>query len=137
MRKFIRHPTTIPFEYSILELTTNKINHEQLNNVSQGGLCFQSNSDINLASRLEIKIPLTKPIFEAICEVAWCHRVNGHFDVGVKFTDVQTWFKLRMVEQICHIEEYRKNLLEKEGRDLSGEEAAKEWIAKYAGDFPR
>ena len=108
-----------------------------MSNVSEGGLCFQADRDIDLTSQVRIKIPFTEPVFEAVGEVAWCQRVNSHYEIGVKFIDEQTEFKLRMVEQICHIEEYRKNMLEKEGKELSGEEAAMEWIAKYAGDFPR
>jgi hypothetical protein len=41
-----------------------------------------------------------------------------------------------MVEQVCHIKQYSKEILEKEGRKLSDEEAAVEWIEKYAKDFP-
>ena len=43
---------------------------------------------------------------------------------------------LRMVEQICHIEHYRNELLQTEGREISSEVAAKEWIEKYAHTFP-
>ena len=41
-----------------------------------------------------------------------------------------------MVEQICHIEQYKQDVFEKDGRRLSGEQAALEWIEKYATDFP-
>jgi hypothetical protein len=41
-----------------------------------------------------------------------------------------------MVEQICHIEAYRRNILQTEGRVLDGRSAALEWIDKYAADFP-
>ena len=41
-----------------------------------------------------------------------------------------------MIEQICHIEHYRAEVEGKEGRELSSQEAAKEWISSYAGDFP-
>jgi hypothetical protein len=41
-----------------------------------------------------------------------------------------------MIEQICHIEHYRKEVKLAEGRELSSEEAADEWIKRYAGDFP-
>jgi hypothetical protein len=42
-----------------------------------------------------------------------------------------------MVEQICHIEHYKREVAEREGRELSGQQAAKEWIAKYAASFPQ
>ena len=45
-------------------------------------------------------------------------------------------FRLRMIEQICHIEHYRNEMLKQQGRELSIEEAAQEWISRYAGEFP-
>jgi hypothetical protein len=41
-----------------------------------------------------------------------------------------------MVEQVCAIDRYRRQVLEQEGRTLSRDEAASEWITKYAGRFP-
>jgi len=41
-----------------------------------------------------------------------------------------------MIEQICHIDHYRKEVLEREGRQLSSAEAAMEWVTKFAQDFP-
>ncbi len=41
-----------------------------------------------------------------------------------------------MVEQVCYIEDYRRFVLMHEGRELSQEDAASEWIAKYAAQFP-
>jgi len=42
-----------------------------------------------------------------------------------------------MVEQLCYIERYRREVREKEGRELDSSSAAAEWIAKYAANFPR
>ena len=41
-----------------------------------------------------------------------------------------------MIEQICHIEQYKADVLAKEGRQLDVEQAAREWIYKFADDFP-
>lgn len=41
-----------------------------------------------------------------------------------------------MVEQIYQIEEYKKHVMAREGRQLSIEAAAQEWIEKYAAQFP-
>jgi hypothetical protein len=41
-----------------------------------------------------------------------------------------------MVEQVCHIENYKKEVYQTEGRLLTAEEAAVEWIHKYASQFP-
>ncbi len=45
-------------------------------------------------------------------------------------------FEARMVEQIWQIVKYR-NMLEQQGRDISIEEAALEWIDRYAALFPQ
>ena len=68
--------------------------------------------------------------------MTWCRRHNEHYLIGVEFLDAQDDYRARMVEQICHIEHYKKEVLEREGRLLSGEQAAHEWIHKYAQDFP-
>jgi len=41
-----------------------------------------------------------------------------------------------MIEQICHIRQYRAEVLATEGRQLDGDQAAREWIQKFADDFP-
>ena len=42
-----------------------------------------------------------------------------------------------MVEQICYIEHYKREVLKNEGRILSGKDAALEWVKKNAADFPK
>ena len=42
-----------------------------------------------------------------------------------------------MIEQICHIEKYKKVLCTKSGKTVTGEEAALDWIKKYAKYFPQ
>jgi hypothetical protein len=54
----------------------------------------------------------------------------------VTFLDADDAFLARMVEQVCHIEDYRKSVQRLEGRALSPEAAALEWIAHHAAQFP-
>jgi hypothetical protein len=43
---------------------------------------------------------------------------------------------VRMIEQLCYIDHYKQSVELNEGRTLTGEEAAMEWIEKFAGKFP-
>ena len=70
-------------------------------------------------------------IHEALPEVD-----QDAIDLGVEFLDRRDAFRARMVEQVCHIENYRKTVYHTEGRVLAGKEAALEWIGKYAAHFP-
>ena len=58
------------------------------------------------------------------------------FELGVEFLNADDAFRARMVEQVCYIENYKLTVFREEGRRLSLEEAAREWISKFASDFP-
>lgn len=135
-RQYIRHPASIP----IVCERTNATNafREPLRNISIGGLCFRSACVFEPDASITVKIDLVRPVFRGQARVVWCHRSDDqHYDVGVQFRDPKTGARARIVEQICHIEQYKQDVLEGEGRHLSGEEAAIEWIHKYADDFPQ
>ena len=135
MRQSIRHPSDIPIEISVDELAEGQ--QEAMNDISFGGLSFRSHTHIRAGSTISIRIPFVDPPFETIARVRWCRkREGGYYDVGVAFPDQEAAFRTRMVEQVCHIEHYKRQVFEKEGRKLSGEEAAREWISRYAEKFP-
>ena len=134
MRCFIRHPTDIPLEVSISGVE--ELGSSRLRNISEGGLCFRSDTNLALGTRVHVLIPVQDPPFEADGVVVWSHFQRGYYQVGVEFDEQTTKFALRMVEQVCHIEQYRKEVLETEGRYLSQEKATVEWIARYASKFP-
>lgn len=134
MRKYIRHPSDIPIIYDLIDVVADQ--KDYLKDISIGGLCFRSKRYIEQGTILSIQIPFVNPIFQGKGVVVWCQQRNEHYEVGVRFLDENTGFQARMVEQVCYIEQYKCEILEKEGRRLSGEEAAVEWITKYAKDFP-
>lgn len=134
-RHFIRHPTDTPITYQLVDVVSDR--KDYLKDVSRGGLCFRASVAVPIGSVIEILIPICDPVFEARGVVVWTQKADGHYDVGVRFEDEDTEFSVRMVEQVCHIEQFKKDIFEKEGRVLTCEEAALEWIEKYAKDFPR
>jgi Tfp pilus assembly protein PilZ len=134
MRNYIRHPSDIPIEIKAENAPSGEI--DKLNNISHGGLSFYTENSVNVGIIIRLKIPLIDPSFEVYAKVSWCIPHNHNYNIGVEFIDINDAYKTRMVEQICHIEKYKKDILEKEGRKLSGQEAAHEWIVKYADEFP-
>lgn len=134
-RKYIRHPIDMPIEYCFVDKP--HCVSDSINNISKGGLSFCSTSYIQPDSWLHLHIPISDEHFEVDAQVCWCRKKNDHYDVGVNFINQSEAFSARMVEQICHIEQYKKEVLTKEGRNLSGDEAAAEWIEKFAQRFPQ
>lgn len=133
-RSYLRHPSDIPID--ILPAVIDTGDTRALHNVSHGGLSFSASQLHTQGEIVRMRIALVSPVFEALGKVVWCHETDGHYIVGVEFLDQVDLFRARMVEQICHIEHYKKTLLENEGRDLTSQEAALEWIGKYADGFP-
>ncbi len=133
-RTFIRHPTDIPIEVAASSLRVR--NTSVLRNLSLGGLAFSSRHPFEKGDVISLRIPAVDPGFEAICEVMWCRRQDDGYEMGSRFILDEDLYRMRMVEQICHIEHYRKQVAEETGRQLSANEAAQEWIAEHAEDFP-
>ncbi|HSW08958.1 PilZ domain-containing protein [Aquabacterium sp.] len=136
MRQFIRHPVDVPVEIGIGEAQAALAFHTH--DISQGGLAVHSDLAVDPGVQVEIRIRYVQPAFEARARVAWCRPGDTEgYELGVTFLDADDAFRARMVEQICHIEDYRKSALRQEGREVSLEDAAAEWIAKYAAEFPQ
>jgi hypothetical protein len=104
--------------------------------VSFGGLAFQSDCELEPGIVVDVRIPFVRPMFETKARVVWCGAHEGGFELGVEFLDPEDAFRARMVEQVCYIENYKKAVYRTEGRLLTAEEAAMEWIRKYASRFP-
>jgi Tfp pilus assembly protein PilZ len=130
-KPFIRHPSEIPIEIGISKSTCK---NRGLSHFNLGGLIFESNQNWQRGSLIGIRIPLIDPMFETTGQVVWCKNKTTYFDVGVEMTDKEDAFRVRMVEQACQIESY-KNRLKQQGRNLTTNEAAMEWISEYAADF--
>jgi hypothetical protein len=133
-RRFIRHTADVPIEVRAVEMDGARM-HPGLN-VSEGGLSFVSDDDIPLGSTIEIRIPAVHPPFEAHARVVWRKPEDSRYCIGVEFLDAAMAFRARMVEQVCAIEEYRRQVFRDEGRRLSREDAAREWIGRFAEKFP-
>ena len=133
-RRYVRHPVSIPIEFEIISYKD--INLAEARNISTGGICFISESAPNINSEVLIIIKPFDPPFKLKGKVVWVKEISKNKKmIGVSFMSHAEWFRARMVEQICHIEAWRRKE-EKRGRALSFEQAAQEWIKRAAYHFP-
>lgn len=135
MRHFLRHPSDMPVELAVRKHV--RLPKQRLNNISLGGVACNSNRAFRRGTAIEMRIPM---FGEQACYpglVAWCHKQGDHFLVGIAFTDEDTLFRARMVEQVCQIEHYRQQREQELGCSLSVETAAQEWISVHAAEFSR
>ena len=132
---YIRHPSDIPAQISLcpgMPISTNTASHS-----GQIGISLSTDAFYAIGTALEIKITINDPPFKAAGHVAWCiPGKDNRFRTGLVFDDPATAYAVRMIEQICHIEQYRHEIEKVEGRHLTQEAAALEWVLRFAKDFP-
>lgn len=132
MRKFVRHPSSIPIELAVDRVSVRQV--PELRNISSGGFACAVNEPIAVGAAIQLRIPLIWPEYRGCGVVVWCRPAPPCYEVGIEF-GLQDAFKTKMVEQLCQIEHYRQQVLNDEGRELDSEQAAGEWIALYASEF--
>jgi len=105
--------------------------------VGSGGLCFRSIDAVSIGEKIQIEISSCSPAFSAEGIVRWCEPEGDEFLVGVAFKDEAVRFAIRMVEQVCYIEDYRQQKQAETGRSISSQQAALQWIEANAETFPK
>lgn len=109
---------------------------DSLDNVSLGGLAFKSPRALLIGQTVSVSFPLLDEYRSLSGKVVWNRKSGRRFEIGLQFDDPDALFQCRMIEQICHIQHYRDQVEQQEGRRLSREQAASEWITRFAKDFP-
>ena len=135
IRRHVRHVTGIPVEVNLEYHQNYEASEDTITNVSIGGLCFIADDRLDIHESIQVRFPL---LDEGTCidgKVVWCNKIERGYEVGLEFDDPEEVERLKMIEQICQIEDFRKNEEQQRGRRLSSEQAAREWISRYAGDF--
>jgi hypothetical protein len=137
-RRFIRHPVSIPIRCELEGKAAPAAT--ELRDMSYGGLSFRSNEAFSPGDTVLVHYPNLRHPGSVRGTIVWSQEmpVGGHprFVYGLRFADEGSHFHGRLIEQICHIENYRRSQLRQHGRRLTPAAAAEEWIALQAGRFP-
>lgn len=143
-RKFIRHPLNFPLEYRVIHgkgeaKTSSRAIRSRTINISKGGLLFFAKKPVKESALVNIKMPFQDKIFSVNAKVVHCAKSldSKLYNIGVSFYRFTDAFKTKLVEQLYLISEYRDLRSIQLGREMSLEEASKEWIKRYSERFRR
>ena len=135
MRQYTRYASDMPIACRRDDNRTRE--RKYLQNIGQGGLCFYSRARLNKGTVISIEIPVNTPVFRSDGVVVWCKGQDPNdYEIGVQFQDLTIESGARIIEEICHIEKYKQDAFEKDGRKLTSEEAAAEWISTHIELLP-
>lgn len=134
-RRFFRHPLKVPIQYREMQAT--RMDMSSSLDLSLGGLCFYSERFFSKGTLLDVRIPVGGEIFQIHGWVAYCNRNPGvdRYRIGMTFNDAQSAFHAKLAEQMHKILEYRGKRSRELNQEISEEQAADEWIQKYARHF--
>ncbi|WP_417531153.1 PilZ domain-containing protein [Marinobacter lipolyticus] len=132
MRRFIRHPTDFP----ILVFSNDSSHGDEasLCDISQGGLACSLKRKLRLGEAVALGIPSLEQDYRISGQIVRCRRCGKGYRVGIQFSDETEAFKSKMVEQVCQIEHFRRELC-RDGCEIDIETAAREWIERYGSQF--
>ena len=135
IRRHVRHVTGIPVEVTLDFNDRFRTEEDEITNVSLGGMCFIADDRLDISDEIQVKFPALKRDKTLNGKVVWCTKLDRGYEVGLEFDDPEEVERLKMVDQICQIESFRMETEQRDGRKLSSEQAASEWITQYAGEF--
>ncbi len=135
-RKFIRHPVCIPLEFKRVRSVNKKQKAESVD-LSLGGLLFLARSKVAAGTELNVSLPFNDKIFHVYGTVIRCEWDGSSklYYIGIEFRKVSDAFKVKLIEQLHLIEEYRCLRSIQLNRDIPLREASKEWIRRYSIQF--
>jgi c-di-GMP-binding flagellar brake protein YcgR len=141
-RHFIRHPLCFPLEYKIITKAAKKADKElkaDTINVSRGGLLFSAKKPVDVDAVICVKMPFRDKIFKVRAKVVHCQKnlETKLYNIGVCFHRFGDAFKIKLIEQMYLILEYRDLRSLQLGREMSLQTASKEWIKRYSERFKR
>jgi c-di-GMP-binding flagellar brake protein YcgR len=136
-RRFIRHLLVSPLEFQIED--EKDFEKTQTVNISEGGLMFVSPHNVDAGKLITLQMPLYNKLFKITAKVMHTEKneETGLYSIGVAFINYTDAFKVKLIEQIYLIEEYRVLRSLQLGKEMTLQEASKEWIKRYSERFEK
>ncbi|TBR44875.1 energy transducer TonB [Marinomonas agarivorans] len=129
--KFVAHPEDIPIHIEEVGYIQDKAHDVN----GFGGISYLCEKSYRTGQSVQIKLTEIDPDFCVVGRIFKCEKEEGVFRIFIEFPKKEDCYCVRMIEQLSHIEHYRRQA-KKQGRRLSFNEAAIEWIQKFAASFP-
>ncbi len=135
-KTFIQHPADVALDYKLNAADNQLCLALDTPIPKRGGLTFDNKKPLSVGSMVSLKIAPFRPALRVKGVVTYCTKRKDYYQIGVEFMNVDDAFRVRMTEQACYIEHYKNELQKEQGKKISREQAALEWIAICGASFP-
>jgi Tfp pilus assembly protein PilZ len=135
IRKYVRQVTGIPVEVALDYSENINVGDDTITNISLGGLALVAEDPLDIGESIQVRCPILNNEVQLSGKVVWCEKSLRGYEIGLEFDDPAEIERMKMIDQICDIEKFRTQVAEQEGRHLSSEQATREWVSQYTGNF--
>ena len=141
-RRFIRHPLCFPLTFDVIGSTPIKSAAEKKSttiNISMGRILFASKKPVNPGSAIMLKMPFQNKVFNVRAKVVRCEKSpeTKLYNIGASFHRLSAAYKVKLIEQLYLISEFRDLRSVQLGREITLERASREWIKRYSERFKK
>jgi hypothetical protein len=134
---FIHHAAGFPLEYKRIWFGGAARSNDHEGHAPDIGLIFESEEYIRAGASLEIHIPLRGEVEQFRGRVVLVRQSGDCWEIGVWFPCRIDASRMRIVEQICHIEAYLQLKKHQDGPyNINRERLAAEWVDRNAATVP-
>jgi hypothetical protein len=102
--------------------------HRTIQNISLGGIACYSDEAVPTGDRITVELGIGGQHLQLEGCVVWCRAAGGHFELGLRFDEGAGDSREKAYRDLAEIERYRHEVLMLEGRQLSSDAAAQEWM---------
>ena len=137
IRRHVRHVTGMPIHITLdyASRLYKEASDDNISNVSLGGMAFIADDRFDIDQTIRVGFPILNEKGTFTSKVIWCEKTGRGYEVGLEFDDADEAHRLKMIDQISDIENYRRRKEAIDGRPIGSEQAAREWMQQYAGGF--
>ena len=132
---FIHHRQGFPLDYK--RLLSDPEKEQSADAEGNTGLLFHSEEYLQPGTAIEATITLKNRPEKIRGKVVMVRECDDYYEIGLWLAHHADASRARIVEQACYIEEYIRDKKLREGPFvINRENAAEEWISKYAAEVP-
>ncbi|TPE50870.1 PilZ domain-containing protein [Maribrevibacterium harenarium] len=131
--EFVAHPKDLPLELTLIEkqvFPTPQAPREGFVGIT----CLAAEAYLP-GDCVRVALAEIDPNFCVTGRIVWCDKEQEEYRIAIEFPIQDECYCVRMIEQLSQIEHYRRQA-KHQGRRLNYNEAAAEWIQKFAASFP-
>jgi hypothetical protein len=104
-----------------------------------GGILFAAKKPVKSGAAIMLSMPFQDKVFNVRARVVHCDKnlETKLYNIGASFHRLSAAYKVKLVEQLYLISEFRDLKSIQLGREISLEMASREWIKRYSLRFKK